>query len=695
MVRVKAKARKGDDAFQTRRQKVGRKKLAPATATRAEVHARTLRVTTPAAISRTTLEEGVRGRQRHDEQQPQPVAVSAEKLHRDFKEQLSNTRHYKKSFRGAGFMSLVRAITANYEALRAAAAARASSAAAADRCAGALLSPIEVLSAFTSALDAMSDTDGDVRRAALATLKAILLPPSPGGHGAEEDDDDGATPWRRSTPASDGAACDADRTRAVLRVVDVTLTHAMTSVRRSGVELLHLVLQAAPHDVRVVLRESDAWVKMVGRVSAVLLHGTSGSSAGANTTRLIHVVPDMLETMLQQWEGGGEGLDVGLCGTQQAEQGEEATGAAPQRILELFEECTPKWGMEWKELMEMRAAIFRDAERVQRATAIARAFACLAMYLRSQSLLRKPHTQLLRHLFTVKMPFTMQELTLAAAAAEHGGGHGRGRARMALANAIADACLPVADAASEACQLLRDFLSAALRPAKGVPPSSSGRHPCGGGENGTATQLLGPLRTLRTAFVRFSAGLLPRLLFLAPPMMQAAIRAVGGADGGPWGDAALLTADVLAVLLASQAAAAARQGLRFLAEAVLAVPRLLFALRGKADTATVDRVAAAFLRPLWSLASGGHPLLQTRTASGGDDAAAQLRLSLPSLFELRVPDAAAPGATVALDGVLPRCTEPTRELGAHLLFYLCGGAPCAAAAPPLALTALACTLPRC
>ncbi|ESL06943.1 hypothetical protein TRSC58_05375 [Trypanosoma rangeli SC58] len=266
---------------------------------------------------------------------------------------------------------------------------------------------------------------------------------------------------------------------------------------------------------------------------------------------------------------------------------------------------------------------------------------------------------------------------------------------MVLANAIADACLPVADAVSDACQLVRDFLSAALRPAKGAPSSAvSGRNPCGGGESGVATQLIGPLRTLRTAFVQFPDVLLPRFMFLAPPMMQAAMRAVGGTDGSSWGEAALLAADVLAVLLASQAAAASKQGLRLVAEAVLAVPRLLFSLRGKTDTAVVDGVVTAFLRPLWRLASGGHPLLQGLTASG-EDAAAQLRVSLPSLFEIRVPDAETPGAYVALDGVLPRCTESTRELGAHLLFYLCGEAPCGAAAPPRALTALARTLPCC
>ncbi|RNF08029.1 hypothetical protein TraAM80_02962 [Trypanosoma rangeli] len=706
MVRVKAKARKGDDAFQTRKQKVGRKKLAPATATRAEVHARTLRVTTPSAIAYVNPEEDAgaaadpeqrrQKRPRRDEEHQQLAAVSSEKLHRDFKEQLSNTRHYKKSFRGAGFMSLVRAIAANYEALHV--IAQISSTAVTDLSDAALLSPIEILSAFTSALDAMSDTDGDVRRAALATLKIILLPPvsasASRGHGTDDDRGE-VVPCRLTVPANGArVTCDTDRTRAVLRVVDVTLTHAMTSVRRSGIELLHLILQASPHGVRAVLRESDAWVKMVGRVSAVLLQGTSGSSTGANTMKMIHVVPDILETMLQQRENVAcVGMDFFI--SQQGEKEVENADATPQRILELFEECTPKWSTEWKELMEMRTTIFRDAERVQRATAIARAFACITMYLRVQSLLSKRHMQLIRHLFTVKMPFTMHELTLGAAVHEHSGGHSHSKTRMVLANAIADACLPVADAMSDACQLVRDFLSAAFRPAKGATSSALlGRHPCGGGESEVATLLLGPLRTLRAAFVQFPGALLPRFMFLAPPMMQAAMRAVGGTDGCSWGEAALLAADVLAVLLASQAAAASKQGLRFLAEAVLAVPRLLFSLRGKTDTAVVDGVVTAFLRPLWRLASGGHPLLQSPTTSG-EDAAAQLRISLPSLFEIRVPDAATPGASVTLDGVLPRCTEPTRELGAHLLFYLCGEAPCGAAAPPLALTVLARTLPCC
>ncbi|EKF30348.1 hypothetical protein MOQ_005842 [Trypanosoma cruzi marinkellei] len=537
----------------------------------------------------------------------------------------------------------------------------------------------------------MLDTDNDVRRAALATLETILHPsPSLRDRGLQEDN----MSLNESTVlASGGVTFDMDRTRAVLRIVDVTLTHAMTSVRRSGIELLHIILRVSPHDVRAVLRESDAWVKMVSRVSSVLLQGTSGSGAGTKTMGMTHLVPDLLETMLLQCDGVRN--DGGFSGGFQQAEEDVGAGATPERILELFEECTPKWSMEWKELMEMRTAIFRDAERVQRATAIARAFAYLTMYLRGRSLLNKSHKQLIRHLFTVKMPFTIHELIPATAAASgHGGDNGNCNTRMELANAIADACLPVADSAGDACQLLRDFLSAALRAANGASSSSSSSalRPQGGGEGRMATQLLGPLRTLRTAFVRFPTSLLPRLLFLAPPMMRAVMRAACSTDSLKWGEASLLAADVLSVLLASQTAASLKSGLRFLSDAVLMVPRLLFSLRGKAESATLDRAVYAFLQPLWRVASGGHPLLQC-PATSTDDAATQLRLSLPSLFELRVPDDEAPGAYVTLDGVLSRCTERTRELGAHLLFYLCGEAPCTGVAPPTHTT-LASTLPQ-
>ncbi|KEG11611.1 hypothetical protein DQ04_02441000 [Trypanosoma grayi] len=606
-------------------------------------------------------------------------------------------------------MALARAITASYDALRTQQQGPSvvSFAAAADgNSEEALLSPLELLSAFTSALDAMSDTDDDVRRAALVVLRVILRPPCGSQRG--------------------GVTCDLDRTRAVLSVVNVTLTHAMVSVRRSGVELLQLILQVSPRGVRAVLRESSVWVKMASRVSSVVMQG-GGSSNTGNTTagtapamKMIHVVPELLETMLRHRtdvldNSSGEEVQQDEVKTEEVGNddgtggGDAATGAAPEEILALFEECAPRWSMAWKELMELRAALFRDAERVQRATAMARTFACMALYLREERLLKRSHAQLIRQLFTAKVPFTMHELispttTAAAAAAASAEGAGSGgssnKARVELANAIADACLPVAATDEDAWRVLRDFLSIVLRGAKDAASSAHA-----GGDSKRAVQLLGPLRTLRTAVVRFPAKLLPRLLFLAPPLLQVVTRSASSissssADATAWVTVLLATADVLAVLLASQAATASPHGVRFLSEAVLAVPRLLFSLRSHEDAAVVDRVVLAFLQPLWRVASTGHPLLHS-SASAGGDAATQLRLSLPSLFELRVPNEEKSGEYITLEGVLCRCSDRTVELAVHVLFYLGGEVPCtrmgsisgSERAAPLAFPALTSTLP--
>ncbi|WP_233356106.1 hypothetical protein, partial [Vibrio cholerae] len=58
MVRLKDKKKKGDDAFKDRKQKVGKKKLAPATATRAEVHATALRIVKPSENRVVPVKQG-------------------------------------------------------------------------------------------------------------------------------------------------------------------------------------------------------------------------------------------------------------------------------------------------------------------------------------------------------------------------------------------------------------------------------------------------------------------------------------------------------------------------------------------------------------------------------------------------------------------------------------------------------------
>lgn len=698
MVRVKTKARKGDDAFQTRKQKVGRRKLLPVTATRAEVHARTLKVTTPAAITRTAFDmvgdtggkkDSGRGKQQEDS------ALLAEKVHHDFRECISNTQHYKNGVRSGAFASLARAITLNCEVT--------------GRCTqntncvsgyscgtdDATLSPLEVLSAFASALDAMSDTEDDVRRAAFSTLRVILsLPSFSSGHVCGNSE---MVPDRRSFMTDGRMSCEADKARAVLQVVDVTLTHAMSSVRRSGVELLHLILQASPCGVRTVLGKSDAWVKLASRASSILLQGGScgSNTASSGTTNLFCVLPELLETMLMQSDG--QSLSDYFRCDQQQQQEEEISekgwvkaltmdgevDVAPVRILEFFDECAPKWSMEWKEMMETRSAIFRDLGRVQRAIAIARAFACVTTYLRGHGMLKKAHKQLICHLFTAKMPFTMRELT----ASLDGDG---GRARVALANAVADVCLPVADFADDALRLVRDFLSAVFVGANGTSTPSPAplftSFKFGSSSGKMVAQLLGPLRTLRTALLCFPETLLSRLLFVVPPLLRAVTRTVGDADCSAWASVSLLTADVFALLLRSRAAAASLPNLRCLRAVVLAVPRLLFSLRGKMDSVMVDRVVFAFLHPLWRAVSSGHPFLRRSFSSLSlpnnkkakcetvsndvDDVAAQLCVLLPSLFEIRLGCDEKCGAGEAVKGVLSRCTSCTEELAAHLFFYL-------------------------
>ncbi|PWV04231.1 hypothetical protein C3747_158g78 [Trypanosoma cruzi] len=182
MVRVKAKARKGDDAFQTRKQKVGRKKLAPATATRAEVHARTLRVTTPSAIARTTsTRPSGKGTIRREKDASRRVERNCTRWQFRRKRCIMTSRS---SFRIRGIIRRRLGLPASCHSSgqskgttrRWGQSPRRQVLELLNESDEALLNPIEILSAFTSALDAMLDTDNDVRRAALATLETILQP---------------------------------------------------------------------------------------------------------------------------------------------------------------------------------------------------------------------------------------------------------------------------------------------------------------------------------------------------------------------------------------------------------------------------------------------------------------------------------------------------------------------------------------
>jgi hypothetical protein len=220
MVRTKEKKAKGDSAFTKQKQKVGRKKLAPATATRAEVHARTLRLATSTAMtaamaaphaadpathpaSSATTTAGQRAAATDKRKRP-VIAVQ------NFSELLAGTHHYKSAQRASAFATLTRLLIVQREKEAAAAAAfsagtrggvtgafdeymryaAAKNAAATDAAtagaasssssppspAGGLtgLTALEKLKAFAAALEAVTDTDDDVRRGALQSLEVLV-----------------------------------------------------------------------------------------------------------------------------------------------------------------------------------------------------------------------------------------------------------------------------------------------------------------------------------------------------------------------------------------------------------------------------------------------------------------------------------------------------------------------------------------
>ncbi|KAG5482695.1 hypothetical protein CUR178_06732 [Leishmania enriettii] len=333
MVRTREKKSKGDSAFTKRKQKVGRKKLAPATATRAEVHARTLRLTTPTAMSTAMASPYAKDPAAHPASSETTSAgmKDSESKHKrpviavqNFSELLSAMRHYKAAQRASAFATLTRLLRSQREK-DSAAAARAdyggaaaagagsnvfeeymrcaastnvssdgagvppSSATASARLTG--LSPLERLKSFSAALDVITDTDDDVRRAALQALEVLMdfrllscerdrslastssssLGPAATREAADLErcnalllctrGEDGGRSGGAAVPggvsASNSVACTSvDRVQAVLQAVHVALTHALKPVRLSGAELLSLLLRVVPPSlVRAAARE--------------------------------------------------------------------------------------------------------------------------------------------------------------------------------------------------------------------------------------------------------------------------------------------------------------------------------------------------------------------------------------------------------------------------------------------------------
>lgn len=197
MVHSRQKKLKGDDAFAKKKQKVGKKKLAPATATRAEVHARTLRISSSVKNIGDTV--------------PQFANAAISGPRRTFRENIIAASHYREGVRKSAFQALHLDVTQPESHM----------------------GPVFQIQLMTLALDAMTDTDVTVRHEVVRTLSALLRRVQPDVHTAS----------------------------AVLQSCHIALTHAVTGVRRTGVEVLdalHGVARRRPQHVHQPSGNVDA-----------------------------------------------------------------------------------------------------------------------------------------------------------------------------------------------------------------------------------------------------------------------------------------------------------------------------------------------------------------------------------------------------------------------------------------------------
>jgi hypothetical protein len=188
----------GDGAFKERKQKVGKKKLAPVSATRAEVHARTLRVVMPGevlaeqerqralGVAQCAAEEGVGN-------------VGAKVI----RECLANVGHYRSNQRLSGFVAALKWLQNPPNRLG-------------------LVAPVRTLQLLEAALASVTDTEDDSRTAAVACIVFLS------NHTLQ------ANPAMRVPVAP-----------VFLRHLNVALTHASKMVRQDALDAVGRVL--LPH----------------------------------------------------------------------------------------------------------------------------------------------------------------------------------------------------------------------------------------------------------------------------------------------------------------------------------------------------------------------------------------------------------------------------------------------------------------
>jgi len=499
MVRSNPKKQKGDDAFTTRKQKVGRKKLAPVTTTRAEVHARTLHIATSTAMAKATAaaaggDEDPTAFGRGTASSRQANSKSIQVL--SYSELLAGAHHYKAANRSSALTTMSRLLAMQEDRdLKEMAAGNAFSGfltlptphrlgssnsgnSPKDGLTG--VSPLEKLKSFAAALDAMTDTDDDARKAALQCLKIILrhqwLSSSQTAHTTK-----GTTAVQsmiaRETNDSvflsmmTGSVVEREHTRAVLQAVHVSLTHALKSVRTSGVELLGLLLTYAPagavrrasrevclqqksylhtvtstfdctshrgDDQSLSAMEEEAWMlKLVERVSALVMK-----------TPHMWVLPELLAALLMD--------DSSSRATSGMISSATPDWRHPVLVSKFFDDVLPLWSNAWKEMQEMRLALFRHDDKLLNAIALGKSFAVVLTFLKQKQMqasggmlsataedtLKASHSaafiprtkqQLIKNLFINRVPVTVEEIL------SNGSPN-----RLEFALVLAEVCIPLA-----------------------------------------------------------------------------------------------------------------------------------------------------------------------------------------------------------------------------------------------------------
>jgi hypothetical protein len=397
MVRTKDKKAKGDDAFKDKKQKVGRKKLAPSTATRAEVHSRSLRVDVQRAVAVEQQRQKDASAAAGSQASPtaagpssgaspgaeEAAAASAAEQPRLIAEALVNVVHYRAGSRKGALQACLRWLSHRANRLG-------------------LESPVRTVQVLERALNTLTDTDGDVRvasREVVAFIASKTFPANPA-----------------MVPAVAGL---------MLRHINIALTHAEKDVRCGTLDV-----------VGKVLVPEEAW----------WLEGHDDAHERASFARyLAHEVPETHEELLRMAEASATiakqtknyaALSAVLRALV-APVSDEATGhtarsplADSPRLHAILSDLVHHCCSLFKELMEMRQALFGLRDKFNLAVSMAHCLGVLLRYLAApaanqnaaqqhlpahRQLLRLPlnrsQMQQLRAAFIDSVQFSLAELT--------------------------------------------------------------------------------------------------------------------------------------------------------------------------------------------------------------------------------------------------------------------------------------------